>query len=226
MASEADASACMSASAIATMAARIFTHRDLIDPYFSTGTSFAVAAGRISYTLGLTGPAVTVDTACSSSLVALHLACQALQLGECDAALAGGVSLILGPEMNVSFTKGRMMSPDGRCKFVDAAADGYVRGGGRCCACLKRESDARANGDRILAVIRGSAINQDGRTSGITAPNGPRRRTSSGRRSPMPAFRPTRSATSRRTARARRSAIPSSSAPCGASLRRRRVRTT
>jgi acyl transferase domain-containing protein/SAM-dependent methyltransferase len=151
----------------------IFTHRDLIDPYFSTGTSFAVAAGRISYTLGLTGPAVTVDTACSSSLVALHLACQALLLGECDAALAGGVSLILGPEMNVSFTKGRMMSPDGRCKFGDAAADGYVRGEGGVVLALKRESDARANGDPILAVIRGSAINQDGRTSGITAPNGP-----------------------------------------------------
>lgn len=151
----------------------IFTDRDLIDPYFSTGTSFAVAAGRISYTLGLTGPAVTVDTACSSSLVALHLACQALQLGECDAALAGGVSLILGPEMNVSFTKGRMMSADGRCKFADAAADGYVRGEGGVVLALKRESDARANGDPILALIRGSAINQDGRTSGITAPNGP-----------------------------------------------------
>ncbi|CAN5266541.1 hypothetical protein BH10PSE10_BH10PSE10_21120 [soil metagenome] len=151
----------------------IFTRRDIIDPYFSTGTSVSVAAGRIAYTLGLTGPAVTVDTACSSALVALHQACQALRLGECDAALVGGTNLILAPDMNISFTKGRMMSPDGRCKFGDAAADGYVRGEAGVVLTLKREADARANGDPILALIRGSAINQDGRSSGITAPNGP-----------------------------------------------------
>jgi acyl transferase domain-containing protein/SAM-dependent methyltransferase len=151
----------------------IFPRHDLIDPYFATGTSTSIAAGRIAYTLGLIGPAVSVDTACSSGLSALHLACQALRLGECDAALAGGVNLILTPELNVSFTKGRMMAADGRCKTFDAAADGYVRGEGGVVLALKREADARADGDRILAVIRGSAINQDGRSNGITAPNGP-----------------------------------------------------
>lgn len=150
-----------------------FPNTDLIDPYFATGSCSSVAAGRISYTLGLTGPAATLDTACSSSLVALHMACQALRLGECDAALAGGVNLILTPEMNISFSKGRMMAPDGRCKTFDAAADGYVRAEGGVVLALKLESDARAAGDRILAIVRGSAINQDGRSNGITAPNGP-----------------------------------------------------
>jgi acyl transferase domain-containing protein len=150
-----------------------FPHRSLIDPYFATGACASVAAGRISYTLGVTGPAATIDTACSASLVALHMACQALRLGECDAALAGGVNLILTPEMNISFSKGRMMAPDGRCKTFDAAADGYVRAEGGVVLVLKLEADARAAGDRVLAVIRGSAINQDGRSNGITAPNGP-----------------------------------------------------
>lgn len=150
-----------------------FPHRSLIDPYFATGACASVAAGRISYTLGVTGPAATIDTACSASLVALHMACQALRLGECDAALAGGVNLILTPEMNISFSKGRMMAPDGRCKTFDAAADGYVRAEGGVVLALKLEADARVAGDRVLAVIRGSAINQDGRSNGITAPNGP-----------------------------------------------------
>lgn len=150
-----------------------FPNQELIDPYFATGACASVAAGRISYTLGVTGPAATIDTACSSSLVALHMACQALRLGECDAALAGGVNLILTPEMNISFSKGRMMAPDGRCKTFDASADGYVRAEGGVVLMLKLEADARAAGDRILAVIRGSAINQDGRSNGITAPNGP-----------------------------------------------------
>lgn len=150
-----------------------FPNQELIDPYFATGACASVAAGRISYTLGLTGPAATIDTACSSSLVALHMACQALRLGECDAALVGGVNLILTPEMNISFSKGRMMAPDGRCKTFDAAADGYVRAEGGVVLTLKLEAEARAAGDRILAVVRGSAINQDGRSNGITAPNGP-----------------------------------------------------
>ena len=150
-----------------------FSNQHLIDPYFATGVCSSVAAGRISYTLGVTGPAATIDTACSSSLVALHMACQALRLGECDAALAGGVNLILTPEMNISFSKSRMMAPDGRCKTFDAAADGYVRAEGGVVLMMKLEADARAAGDRILAVVRGSAINQDGRSNGITAPNGP-----------------------------------------------------
>jgi acyl transferase domain-containing protein/SAM-dependent methyltransferase len=151
----------------------IFSNQHLINPYFATGVCSSLAAGRIAYTLGAVGPAVTIDTACSSSLVALHMACQALRLGECDAALAGGVNLILTPEMNISFSKGRMMAPDGRCKTFDAAADGYVRAEGGVVLMVKLEAEARAAGDPILAVVRGSAINQDGRSNGITAPNGP-----------------------------------------------------
>jgi len=144
-----------------------------IDAYLASGGSPAVAAGRIAYTLGLEGPAITIDTACSSSLSAVHLACQSLRDGECTLALAGGVSLMLMPELSVNFAKARMMAPDGRCKTFDAAADGYVRSEGCGVVVLKRLSDAQAAGDRILAVVRGSAINQDGRSSGLTVPNGP-----------------------------------------------------
>jgi acyl transferase domain-containing protein len=151
----------------------LYAHLDAIDAYFATGNACSVAAGRLSYFLGLHGPSVAVDTACSSSLVALHLACQGLRLGECDSALVGGVNLILTPEMNVNFSKARMMAADGRCKTFDAAADGYVRGEGCCVLVLRRLSDALAAGDRILAVVRGSALNQDGRSGGLTAPNGP-----------------------------------------------------
>ncbi len=151
----------------------IFSNRQTIDPYYATGTLLSVAAGRLSYTLGLTGPALTVDTACSASLASLHLACQALRLRECDAALAGGINLILGPEINVCFTKGRMMAPSERCRTFDADADGYVRGEGAVMFLLKRLDDAEANADRILAVVRGTALNQDGRSSGLTAPSGP-----------------------------------------------------
>ncbi|MGA2410209.1 MAG: beta-ketoacyl synthase N-terminal-like domain-containing protein [Candidatus Binataceae bacterium] len=151
----------------------LFAHPELIDAYFSTGNAFSVAAGRLSYHLGLQGPSLAIDTACSSSLVAVHLACQALRLGECDLALAGGVNLILTPEMNINFSKARMMAADGRCKTFDAAADGYVRGEGCAMIVLRPLSDALADCDPILAVIRGSAINQDGRSGGLTAPNGP-----------------------------------------------------
>ncbi|MEO8152057.1 MAG: beta-ketoacyl synthase N-terminal-like domain-containing protein [Rhizobacter sp.] len=151
----------------------LFAHPELIDAYFSTGNAYSVVAGRLSYFLGVHGPAVAVDTACSSSLVALHQACQALRLGECDMALSGAVNLILTPEMNINFSRARMMSPDGRCKTFDAAADGYVRGEGCAVLVLKRLSDAQAQGDRVLAVVRGSALNQDGRSGGLTAPNGP-----------------------------------------------------
>jgi acyl transferase domain-containing protein len=151
----------------------LLSDTDLIDAYASSGNAFSVAAGRLSYFLGLQGPSMAVDTACSSSLVAVHLACQGLRLGECDLALAGGSNLILTPEMNISFSKARMMAPDGRCKTFDAAADGYVRGEGCAVIVLRRLADAVADGDRVLAVVRGSAVNQDGRSAGLTAPNGP-----------------------------------------------------
>ncbi len=151
----------------------LFSNTSLIDAYASTGNAYSVVAGRLSYFLGLQGPCIAVDTACSSSLVALHLACQGLRLRECDLALAGGVNLILTPELNINFSKARMMAPDGRCKTFDAAADGYVRGEGCATVVLRRLSDALADSDRILAIIRGSAVNQDGRSGGLTAPNGP-----------------------------------------------------
>ena len=136
------------------------------------GTSNAAAAGRISYRLGLQGPAVAVDTACSSSLVAIHQACQALRLGECDLALAGGANVLLTPATMITFSNAHMLAPDGKCKTFDAAADGYVRGEGCGVIVIKRLEDAIRDGDRIRAVIRGSAINQDGASGGLTVPNG------------------------------------------------------
>ena len=146
---------------------------DDLDAYNLTGNAANFAAGRISYLLGLQGPSLTVDTACSSSLVAIHLACQSLRLGESRLALAGGANAILVPDHNVLLSKARMLAPDGRCKTFDAAADGYVRGEGCGIVVLKRLSDAQADGDRVLAIIRGTAMNQDGRSSGLTVPNGP-----------------------------------------------------
>lgn len=143
-----------------------------IEAYMAIGTSNAAAAGRISYRLGLQGPSVAVDTACSSSLVAIHQACQALRLGECDLALAGGANVLLTPATMVTFSHAHMLAPDGRCKTFDAAADGYVRGEGCGVIVIKRLADAVADGDRIRAVIRGSAINQDGASGGLTVPNG------------------------------------------------------
>lgn len=145
---------------------------DAIDAYMAIGTAAAAAAGRISYRLGLQGPAVTVDTACSSSLVAVHQACQALRLGECDLALAGGANVLLSPATMMTFSRAHMLAPDGRCKTFDAAADGYVRGEGCGVVVLKRLDDAIRDGDRIRAVIRGSAVNQDGASGGLTVPNG------------------------------------------------------
>jgi acyl transferase domain-containing protein/acyl carrier protein len=147
--------------------------RDAIDAYVATGNAHSVASGRISYLLGLQGPSLSVDTGCSASLVAVHLACQSLRAGECRAALAGGVNVILMPDMTIVLSKARMMSPDGRCKAFDASADGFVRSEGCGVVVLKRLSDAQADADRILAVIRGTASNQDGRSNGLTAPNGP-----------------------------------------------------
>ncbi len=143
------------------------------DPYSGTGSTLSVAAGRISYALGLAGPTLAVDTACSSSLVAIHLACQNLRTGRCRMALAGGVNLLLTPEPTIYLSKTRALAPDGRCKSFAAAADGYVRSEGCAMVVLKRLSDARADGDRIIAVIRGTATNHDGRSSGLTVPSGP-----------------------------------------------------
>jgi len=144
-----------------------------IDAYFVTGGTHSVASGRISYVLGLQGPSISVDTACSSSLVAVHQACQSLRTEECDLALAGGVNLILLPEILINFSRTHIMALDGRCKAFDASADGFVRSEGCGIVVLKRLSDALIEKDNILAVIRGTAVNQDGRSSGLTVPNGP-----------------------------------------------------
>lgn len=144
-----------------------------MDIFSATGNSHAILANRISYFLNLRGPSLALDTACSSSLVTVHLACQSLRRRESDLALAGGVNLILGPEATLMLTKAHMMADDGRCKAFDAAANGYVRGEGGGMVVLKRLSDALADGDRIAAVIRGSAVNHDGRSNGLSAPNGP-----------------------------------------------------
>lgn len=145
----------------------------LFDAHFTSGIAHSVISGRLSYLLGLHGPSLTIDTACSSSLVAVHLACQALRNSECRLAIAGGVSLLLSPELFIALSHSRMLAPDGRCKAFDAAADGFGRGEGCGLVVLKRLSDAVADGDRILALIRGSAVNQDGPSSSLTAPNGP-----------------------------------------------------
>jgi acyl transferase domain-containing protein/aryl carrier-like protein len=142
------------------------------DAYTSSGTAHSVAAGRLSYFLGVHGPNAAVDTACSSSLVALHWAIQSLRRGEANMALAGGVNLTLIPDGSILTSRARMISSDGRCKTFDASANGYVRGEGCGILALKRLSDAQRDGDTVLAVIRGSALNQDGRSSGLSAPNG------------------------------------------------------
>ena len=143
-----------------------------IDAYNTLGNTRSIAAGRISYALDLRGPTLQLDTACSSSLVALHQACLSLRSRECDLALVGGVNLMLAPEPTIALCKLRALAPDGYCKTFDASADGYGRGEGCGIVVLKRLADAVAAGDRIYAVVRGSACNHDGHSNGLTAPSG------------------------------------------------------
>lgn len=145
---------------------------DKIDAYAGTGNAYSITANRLSYWLDLRGPSMAIDTACSASLLAVHTAAQNLRWQECDLAIAGGVNLILNPRLNLAFSDAGMMASDGRCKTFDARADGYVRSEGCGLVILKRLSDARRDGDRILAVLRATATNQDGRSNGLTAPNG------------------------------------------------------
>jgi acyl transferase domain-containing protein/acyl-CoA synthetase (AMP-forming)/AMP-acid ligase II len=142
-----------------------------LNAYTGTGNAFSITANRLSYLLDCHGPSWAVDTACSSSLVAVHQACQSLRQGECELALAGGVNLILTPNLTITFSQAGMMAADGRCKAFDTDANGYVRGEGCGVVILKRLADAKRDGDNILAVIKGSAVNQDGRSNGLTAPN-------------------------------------------------------
>ncbi|MER5337034.1 type I polyketide synthase [Micromonospora sp. NPDC002717] len=143
-----------------------------IEAWTGIGGAYCAVANRVSYALDLHGPSMTVDTACSSSLVAIHLAAQALRAGECDVALAGGVLVMAAPGLTLVLDAAGATAPDGRCKSFDADADGYGRGEGGGVVVLKRLADARRDNDRILAVVRGSAVQQDGRTNGIMAPNG------------------------------------------------------
>lgn len=146
---------------------------EAMDLYLSSGNAYSVAAGRLSFTFSFQGPAMAVDTACSSSLVSLHLAVRSLRSGESSVAVAAGVNVLSSSETSMALSRSHMMAPDGRCKTFDDAADGFVRAEGCGVLLLKRLSDARRDGDRIRALIRGTAVNQDGRSTGLTVPNGP-----------------------------------------------------
>jgi len=152
-------------------ARRYWADPTLIDAYAGVGSALSVAANRLSYLLRLRGPSLAVDTACSSSLVAVHLACRSLACGESSTALAGGVNLVLSPELTINFSRAGVMAPDGRCKTFDAAADGYVRGDGAGMVVLRTLADARRDGDPVYAVIESTAVNHNGRTNGLMAPS-------------------------------------------------------
>lgn len=152
--------------------ARMFADPGGVDFYMTTGSGRYSASGRISYSFGLQGPSITVDTACSSSLVAVHLACQSLWNGQCSQAVVGGANIILQPHITIAYSQSQMMAPDGRCKFGDARANGYVRSDGAGVVVLKPLSAAMADGDQVYAVIRGSAVNNDGRSSDYMATPG------------------------------------------------------
>ncbi len=143
-----------------------------LEPYSGPGNLHSMACGRLSHALDLQGPAMSIDTACSSSLVALHLAAESLRREECDLAIVGGVNVLLSPDVWVNLSLAQMISGDGRCKTFDSRADGYGRGEGCGVLVLKRADDATADGDRVLALVRGSAVKHDGRSASITAPNG------------------------------------------------------
>ena len=142
-----------------------------VDPWAPAGAALSVTAGRLAYVLDTRGPSMAVDTACSSSLVAVHQACVSLRTGESDTAIAAGVNLLLSPVVGVAFQRAGALAPDGRCKPFSAAADGIGRGEGCAAVLLKRLSDAERDGDRVLAVIRATAVNSDGRSNGLLAPN-------------------------------------------------------
>ena len=150
-----------------------FADLDDVNAYFVTGNALSMAANRLSHLLDLRGPSLALDTGCSSSLVAVHLACRSLRSGETEVGLAGGVNLMLSPRASVGLSQSWMLAADGRCKSFDAGADGYVRGEGCGMVVLKRLADAERDGDPVLAVILGSAVNHGGRGQALTAPSAP-----------------------------------------------------
>lgn len=190
-----------------------FRDRGGIDVYSNTGGSLSIAANRISYCFNLRGPSMAVDTACSSALVAVHLACESLWRDGCSMALAGGVNALLLPDWYVGFCRMGMLSPEGRCRAFDASASGFVRSEGAGIVALKPLSQALADGDRVYAVIRGTAVNQDGHTQGMTVPSEEAQAALILQACQRGASRLQRSSMSKLTARGRRWVTPSKRVP-------------